>query len=159
MDRQTTTLLSILIVDDNPMLRQLLADLLLFLRPDWHIMEAENGQQALECVQTLIPALIVTDFNMPVMNGFEMAMALRRNPYTCNIPLILTSASDPDHQQIAQLRLLCVATLDQPFNLKMLKELLDQVAISHHNPVRPAIRHRHTGAHYNYAIKPALLRV
>lgn len=75
-----TTILakSVLIVDDNPFIRQALCKL--FEREsDFEVCgEAENGKQAIEKAQKLRPDLIVLDLSMPVMNGFDAARVLKR---------------------------------------------------------------------------------
>jgi two-component system chemotaxis response regulator CheB len=62
---------SVLVVDDNPLVRQAVCEL--FSREgDSNVCgEAENGREAIEKAQVLRPNLIVTDLSMPVMNGLE----------------------------------------------------------------------------------------
>ncbi len=62
---------SVLIVDDNPIVRNALCELLAR-EEDFDVCgEAENGREAIEKAQQLCPDLIVTDLSMPVMNGLE----------------------------------------------------------------------------------------
>lgn len=85
---------SVLVVDDNQLIRQALCEL--FTREgDFEICgEAENGQQAVEKAQLLHPDLIVTDLSMPVMNGLEETRALRK--LMPRVPVIIfTAHSDP----------------------------------------------------------------
>ena len=81
---------SVLIVDDNASLRQGLSEL--FNREtDFEVCgEAENGKQGVQKAQELHPDLIVLDFSMPVMNGFDAARALKR--LMPAVPLIIYSA-------------------------------------------------------------------
>ena len=81
---------SVLIVDDNPLIRKHLCEL--FKREaDFDVCgEAENGQEAIEKAQQLHPDLIVLDLSMPVMNGLDAARVLRRMMPT--VPVILFSA-------------------------------------------------------------------
>ena len=69
---------SVLIVDDNPVIRQALCEL--FTREgDFDVCgEAENGKEAVEKAQQLLPDLIVTDLSMPIMNGLEETRALKK---------------------------------------------------------------------------------
>ena len=69
---------SVLIVDDNPLIRQALCEL--FTREgDFEVCgEAENGREAIKKAQLLHPALIVTDLSMPIMNGLEKARVLKK---------------------------------------------------------------------------------
>ena len=68
---------SILIVDDNPGIRSLLRRLL-EKQNGWTICgEAENGLEAIDKAQQLLPDLVVLDLSMPVMNGLQAARKLR----------------------------------------------------------------------------------
>jgi DNA-binding NarL/FixJ family response regulator len=80
---------SVLIVDDNPLVRKAICDL--FNRDSGFVVcgEAENGSEALEKAQSLHPALIVTDFSMPVMNGLDATRALKK--LLPMVPVILYS--------------------------------------------------------------------
>ena len=81
---------SVLIVDDNASIRQVLCEL--FKREvDSEVCgEAENGKEAIEKAQELRPDLIVLDLSMPVMNGFDAARVLKR--LMPAVPLIMYSA-------------------------------------------------------------------
>ena len=68
---------SLLIVDDNPVLRKALCELFTRVEEFDVCGEAENGQDAIERAQQLSPDLIVTDLSMPVMNGLEDTRILR----------------------------------------------------------------------------------
>jgi two-component system chemotaxis response regulator CheY len=83
---------TVLIVDDNAFVRQALCEL--FQREaDFEVCgEAENGKVAIERAQELHPDLIVLDFSMPGMNGFEAARVLKRLMPT--VPLIMYSGFD-----------------------------------------------------------------
>ena len=59
----------------------------------FEIIEACNGQEALDLASTNQPDLIITDLVMPVMDGFEMIRQFRRSPISQNIIIIVTSAS------------------------------------------------------------------
>jgi DNA-binding NarL/FixJ family response regulator len=68
----------VMIVDDNPPIRQALCEL--FTREgDFDVCgEAQNGREAIEKAQQLHPDLIVTDLSMPVMNGLEETRVLKK---------------------------------------------------------------------------------
>ena len=68
---------SVLVVDDNAFIRQVLCRVLA-LEAGFDVCgEAENGQDAIEKAQALHPDLIVMDLSMPVMNGIDAARALK----------------------------------------------------------------------------------
>jgi two-component system, NarL family, nitrate/nitrite response regulator NarL len=85
---------SVLIVDDNPIVRKMICEL--FTREgDFEVCgEAENGKEALEKAQLLQPALIITDLSMPVMNGLDATRAFKK--LMPKVPVILYSIhTDP----------------------------------------------------------------
>jgi signal transduction histidine kinase/CheY-like chemotaxis protein len=87
----------ILLVDDNADLREYVAGLL-----GWrfHIVPAENGAVALEAVTKQIPDLVLSDVMMPEMDGFQLLEALRKNPATRGVPVILLSARAGEEARI-----------------------------------------------------------
>jgi two-component system chemotaxis response regulator CheY len=81
---------TVLIVDDNAFIRQALCELFQG-QADFEICaDAENGREAIEMAEQLLPDLIVLDLSMPVMNGLDAARILRRMMPA--VPLILYSA-------------------------------------------------------------------
>jgi len=85
---------SVLVVDDNPLVRWMLCEL--FTRKgDFDVCgEAENGREAIEKAQLLRPNLIVTDLSMPVMNGLEETRVLKKLMPAVPV-IIFTAHSDP----------------------------------------------------------------
>src|SRR5260370_38673230 len=80
---------TVLIVDDNEIIRRGLRELFTA-EPDFDMCgEAENGREAIEKAQELHPDLIVLDLSMPVMNGTDAARVLRKLRPT--LPLIIFS--------------------------------------------------------------------
>ncbi|MBK7007129.1 MAG: response regulator [Burkholderiales bacterium] len=59
------------IVDDSSVSRMMIKGRIAGLQPDWDILEAADGTQALAVVQSDSPDFITMDVNMPGMNGFE----------------------------------------------------------------------------------------
>ena len=88
--RQDAMLRSVLVVDDNPHVREALCEL--FTREgDFDVCgEAENGREAIEKAQRLRPDLIVADLSMPVMNGIEETRLLRK--LMPRVPVIIYTA-------------------------------------------------------------------
>ena len=76
----------ILIIDDDPDIRDVLD---LSLSEHYTIFAASNGKEGLEIVKTKNPDLIITDYNMPVMNGPEFCRHLRRDILLRHLPVIM----------------------------------------------------------------------
>jgi signal transduction histidine kinase len=89
----------LLIVDDDPVIRSLMRD---SLEDDgFTVTEAENGVEACERCAEAVPALIVVDAMMPVMDGFELCRALRQRPQTAQVPILMATGLD-DADSIAR---------------------------------------------------------
>lgn len=85
---------SILVVDDEPRIADTLA---LILRTRDYVVEvAYDGAQGLEAYRKLLPALVMSDVVMPVMNGVEMAIAIRREFPSGRILLLSGQAASAD---------------------------------------------------------------
>ena len=83
----------VLIVDDDPVMRRLTTRAL---QNDGYVLtEATNGREALEVMRRETPDLVILDFVMPELDGLDVLRALRANPATVSLPvLMLTSQSD-----------------------------------------------------------------
>src|SRR5690348_14177329 len=93
-----TSKLSVLVVDDEPDKRLLLA---YALRGEgYEVFTAEDGVEGLNAVELYQPDLIVTDVMMPRMDGYEMIRRVRSNPQTKFIPVIIQSAARNDTRDV-----------------------------------------------------------
>src|SRR3989339_94817 len=81
----------LLIVDDMKTDRLLYTKLIKSLIPNYNILEAENGKIALEVIKQSLPALVITDHNMPVMNGYDFVKQLSITPLKYKPPVIVLS--------------------------------------------------------------------
>ncbi len=79
----------ILLADDNADMREYLERLL---SPHWSVEAVDNGGSALAAARMRRPTLILTDVMMPVLDGFGLLRALRADPVTAGIPVLLLSA-------------------------------------------------------------------
>ena len=78
----------ILIVDDEKAQRDGLCRLLYTIYPEDMILEAENGEQALETLELLECDIVITDIRMPGINGLELLQKIRakKPEYRCDYP-------------------------------------------------------------------------
>jgi len=92
----------VLVVDDAISLRQTL--FLTLQRGGYQVIQAQNGVEALEQLQRYPDVqVIISDLEMPRMNGFELLTNIRQNPSFAKIPVvILSSRSAEKHRQLAQ---------------------------------------------------------
>jgi CheY-like chemotaxis protein/class 3 adenylate cyclase len=91
----------VLVVDDSPAQRHYVADCLS--RQGFAVATAEDGKVALAKATSWKPSLIVSDYEMPNMTGFELVHALRRDPELRQIPVIMLTARD-SKRDMAQMR-------------------------------------------------------
>jgi CheY-like chemotaxis protein len=104
---------SVLLVEDDREGRRMFADWLT--RAGFHVDEAHNGLQALERALDVTPDVVVTDLNIPGIDGFELTRRLRLDPRTREIPVLAVTgyaafASDPGRARRAG----CDAVLPKP---------------------------------------------
>ena len=91
----------VLVVDDSAAIRHLVSDCLR--RQGFVVSTAVDGQDGLEKAKAERPELVLTDYDMPRMNGFELVLGLRRDPTTRDIPLVMLTARESKRDQ-AQMR-------------------------------------------------------
>jgi len=81
---------NLLFVDDEEQIRKLVSTFLE--RRGYNVRIASDGMEALRLVRDELPHLVITDVNMPYMNGLELTRRLRENHKTSRIPIIMLSA-------------------------------------------------------------------
>lgn len=107
----------IILADDNADLREYVAGLL---RGRFQIVSAENGFLALEAAKELIPDLVLTDVMMPEMDGFALLDALRKDPSTRTVPVIMLSARAGEEARIEGIDAGADDYLSKPFTAREL---------------------------------------
>ena len=103
----------VLVVDDEPDIRAFLRKTL---EPEFAVVEAGNGQEALALLAQELPKVVVSDLSMPGMDGAAFLKALRADPRTRHIPFILLSGQGTDKTPIEALESGADAYLDKPFH-------------------------------------------
>lgn len=116
---------TILTVDDSPSMRQMVA---LTLAPRGHqIIEACDGRDALTKIAAQPVHLIITDLNMPNMNGIEFIQQARTLPQTKFVPiLMLTTESQPEKKQEGRAAG-ATGWIVKPFTRDQLNAVVDKV--------------------------------
>ncbi|MFA6583943.1 MAG: response regulator [Elusimicrobiaceae bacterium] len=82
---------TILIADDDEIIRSLVSEILK--GHGFKTVLAPDGAEAVKKAETLLPDLILLDIMMPEMTGIEACRALKKNPSTKNIPIIMLSSA------------------------------------------------------------------
>jgi chemosensory pili system protein ChpA (sensor histidine kinase/response regulator) len=90
-----------LVVDDSLTMRKVLSRVLE--REDFEVITANDGMDAIQKLQLITPDIILTDIEMPRMDGFEFSRHVRDNEKTTNIPLIVISSRTAEkHRNVAK---------------------------------------------------------
>ena len=104
----------IVVADDEEGMRSFLAGELL---QRYQIVEAYNGRDALRKVKEWKPDLLLLDYMMPEMDGFEVCAKLRQDPDTRMIPIMLLSAKADEQSRLQGLKVGANDMLVKPFSL------------------------------------------
>ncbi|MCR9097379.1 MAG: response regulator [bacterium] len=119
----------ILIVEDSATMRSLLASSLEDLPAPTKIVEAESGFEALRFLPREDFDLVVTDINMPDINGLELVSFIKNNEKYASIPLVIVSTEGSERDREKGLDLGADAYLVKPFDpddlRRVVMDLLD----------------------------------
>lgn len=96
---------SLLIVDDSRMSRMLIRAIVGQKRPDWTMIEAASGEEALLQVETCRPTFVSMDVNMPGMNGLEAAGRIRIRHPEIRIAICTANIQSSTEQESRKLNL------------------------------------------------------
>ncbi|PAJ72770.1 two-component system response regulator [Pseudoalteromonas sp. NBT06-2] len=120
----------VLIVDDSKLARNHIRRVLTNLGIQ-HFHEAEDGLKAISILNEVMFDLIVTDYNMPEVNGQELAEFIRNESHQSHVPILMVSseANDTHLANIAQSGV--NAMCDKPFEPQTVKKLIYQLLDNH----------------------------
>ena len=107
----------ILLVDDNADMREYVARLL---RQYWPVDTASDGVEALGVARHAVPSLVLTDVMMPNLDGFGLLRALREDPRTRSVPVVMLSARAGEESRVEGLTSGADDYLIKPFSAKEL---------------------------------------
>ena len=108
----------ILVVDDEPKIAQIVG---MYLERDgYRVLRAADGREALELARTGAPALVILDVMLPEVSGWDICRALRRDPKTTDLPIIMLTARDDVADRIVGLELGADDYVIKPFEPKEL---------------------------------------
>ena len=90
----------VMVADDSKVVRVKTGRLLA--QHQYRVAYAVDGLDAARQMQACVPDVVITDVEMPGMNGFELTRHVRQNPLTAHIPIIMITAADDKHRDDAQ---------------------------------------------------------
>jgi two-component system chemotaxis response regulator CheY len=119
---------NILIVDDSPAMRRVVRRVVEISGVDvGSVLEAGNGIEALAVLRTEWIDLIMTDINMPDMDGEQLLQAVRKDPMLASIPVLVVS-TDRSESRLKQM--MCLGAdgyMAKPFMPAVLSEEIDRL--------------------------------
>ena len=118
---------TLLIADDNPEIRAYVRS---HFAPRYRVLEATDGRAALQTARRALPDLIISDVMMPRLDGVDLVEALRTDPETDFLPVILLTARATEADKIEGLREGADAYLTKPFNVRELQVRVENLIAS-----------------------------
>ncbi|MBN1910657.1 MAG: response regulator [Pirellulales bacterium] len=133
-----TTAARVLVVDDDPSTVEFISTILASSGMD--VDTASNGKEALDRLGGSVPAVILLDLMMPIMDGFEFLDHLQIDPLYKDIPVIVLTATMLGPAELARLRQISpmVLTRGQETLLELVRAILDAVNVERSEPVELA---------------------
>ena len=131
----------ILVVDDSALVRNMMKQGLS--QQGFEILTANDGQEGYDAAVEHEPDLIVTDFNMPKMDGRELTRALKSSEALSDIPVLMLTAADSDTDQRKGKHAGVAAFLSKPFPPDKLVVIAEKLIAE-----RRLIRERQAMRHY-----------
>lgn len=118
--------IKVLIVDDSPNARKFIRRVLENLGVR-HFLEAGNGVQAVEILAGAMVDLVVTDYNMPEMDGKALVSYIRQKSWQSSVPVLMVT-SESDEGRLAAVEDAGVSGIcDKPFEPSVVKALLQKI--------------------------------
>lgn len=118
--------LKILVVDDFPTMRRIIKNLLKDLGYE-NVDEAEDGVQGLEKLRNGGFEFVVSDWNMPNMDGLTMLQNIRADPNLANMPVLMVTAEAKKENIIAAAQAGASGYVVKPFTAATLEEKLNKI--------------------------------
>lgn len=111
----------ILVVDDDPVSRKLIAKVLDKAEKGYAVVEADSGEKALELVPKEAPSLILLDVLMPNMDGFEVCKKLKADAKNNQIPVLFITSLDKTTDLVTAFRAGAADYITKPINADEVK--------------------------------------
>ncbi len=114
---------TILIVEDEPLNRKLIRDILT--HQGNTVIEAGNGREGVALAIEIKPDLIFMDIQLPVMDGLEAIRLIRSDPTARHIPIVALTGNAMDEDEKRMRKAGCDGYLSKPFKVKELLQVMD----------------------------------
>lgn len=115
-----------LVVDDSPTMRRIVINALKTFGYS-EFIEAGDGQEALAKLASEPVDFVITDWNMPVMNGLDLTKTIRSTPNLSHLPILMVTTRGLKQDIIEALKAKVNNYVVKPFTPQVLKEKIDAV--------------------------------
>jgi two-component system chemotaxis response regulator CheY len=117
--------MDVLIIDDSAAIRKILRRVLQQAElPLGQIHEAGDGLEAVKCLQSNTVQLILSDINMPNMDGLQLLSVLKANPAWKDVPVVMITTEGGQAKVLEAVQLGAVGYVRKPFTAEQIKEKL-----------------------------------
>lgn len=116
---------TILVIDDSPSVRRLICSTLRM--AGFETVEAPDGQSALDVATRVRPAVVITDQNMPVLDGIGFIKAFRAKPESAGVPVIFLSTENRDDVKQRARDAGAIGWMTKPFDDRKLLAVVSKV--------------------------------
>jgi two-component system chemotaxis response regulator CheY len=118
--------MKIITVDDSATMRRIIKNSLKAIGYN-DVIEAENGQVGLAKIQNEGVDFVITDWSMPVMTGLELVHAIRQNPLTKALPILMVTAVGQKEEIVQAVGAGVSGYIVKPFEAETLHQKMQQV--------------------------------
>ncbi len=116
-----------LVVEDSSVIRKISRKILEGL--GFEVIEAEDGKQALDIVERILPQVILLDWNMPVMSGLEFLTEFRKKYSTSDVPIIFCTTENDIVKIMTAIEAGANEYIMKPFDEEILRTKLVQMRL------------------------------
>jgi len=117
---------TVLVVDDSPTVREMVVGQLK--EEGMTVMEAQDGEEAIEQIKLQTPDLVITDVVMPKKNGYELCRWIKSNASTKDVPVVMCTTKSEDFDKYWGMKQGADAYITKPYQppelIKTIKNLL-----------------------------------
>ena len=121
--------MKVLVVDDSATMRKIVAKMLKQIGYA-DIEEAEHGQDALDRLESSKFDLMLTDWNMPVMDGLALTQKVRAMEELADMPILMVTTRNMKGDIVSAMKAGVNNYITKPFDPKTIKQKIDQVMVA-----------------------------
>lgn len=99
----------------------------LLLKNKYRLTMVKSGREALDCLRTIIPDLVLLDIHMEEMDGYEVMRQMKENPETSDIPVIFLTADTDEESEERGIALGAVDFIRKPYEPQVLLDSIEAI--------------------------------